>query len=63
MEGQYPQSCSILGEKVAEYVEQEAQHVRDHGDEQDELGELGRAPCALQIAAAVEDGQAGHDQA
>jgi len=57
------QGGGILGEQVAGDVEQEAQDVGDHGDEQDELGELGGAPRALEVAAAVEDGQARDDQA
>jgi hypothetical protein len=52
----------IVREQVAQQVEDEAQHVWNHGHEQDELGELLRAPCALEVATAVEDGEARDDQ-
>ena len=57
------QGGGTLREQVAKDVEEEAQQVGNDGYEQNELGELGGAPGALEIAAAVEDGEPGHDQA
>lgn len=52
----------VLGESVSHDVEQEAHQVGHHGDEENELCELGRTPCALQIASSVEDGEASRHQ-
>jgi hypothetical protein len=49
-------------DQVAEHVEEEAQDVRDHSHKHDELGELLRAPRALQVAPAIEDGEPRRDQ-
>lgn len=61
--GMYVQGRAAAGQEIAGNVDEEAQEVGDHGDEQDELGELVRAPGALQVAAAIEDGEAGDEQA
>lgn len=56
------QGSVILGEDVAHNVEEEAQNIWDHGDEENEFGELGGAPRAFQIAAAIEDRESGSDE-
>lgn len=49
-------------QKIAKHIENEAQNVRDHSHEHDELGELLRAPCSLQIATTIENSEARCDQ-
>jgi hypothetical protein len=59
----YIQRHRLGGDDIAGQVEQEAQHVGHHGDKQDELGKLPLSPCALEVAAAVEERRAVDDEA
>lgn len=62
LRGSYVQRHSLAGDQVAEEVQAEAQDVRNHGHKQDELGVLLLAPGPLEVAAAVEDGEARRDE-
>lgn len=50
-------------DKISDGIEQVGQDVWDHGDKQHKLCEFMRPPCALEVATAIEDGQAGYDEA
>jgi hypothetical protein len=52
----------LAREEVSRHVEEESQYVRDHGHEEHELGKLMRPPRSLEIASAIEDGEARNDQ-
>lgn len=53
---------ALAGQEIACNVQHKGQDVGDHGHEEDKLGELVGAPCPLQVAAAVHDGEAGNKQ-
>jgi hypothetical protein len=52
----------VVADEVGNNVEQEAEDVGDHGNEEDELDEFMGAPGALEVAAAIEDGRGGDEQ-
>jgi hypothetical protein len=49
-------------DEIGNNVEQEAEDVWNHGNEEDELDEFIRAPGALEVAAAIEDGRGSDEQ-
>lgn len=53
----------VGGQGRPQTVDDKAHEVGDDGDEENELGKLGRAPGALEIAAGVEEGEDRGDEA